>query len=93
MLKIAALWLFGKIASDMKVLMKQRCIIEYLNAEKIAPINIDQSLLNVKANQTVDVSTGSVGNASTVIENVHEKLHFKKPCTQLSTHELKRSFS
>jgi len=36
-----------KMVSDMEVCMKQRCVIEFLHAEKIAPTDIDQSLLNV----------------------------------------------
>jgi len=41
----------------MEVQMKQRCGIESLNAEKMAPIDIHQYLLNVDGEQTVDVST------------------------------------
>ena len=46
-----------KMASDMEVRMKQRCIIEFLHAEKIAPNDIHRRLLNVYGDQTVDVST------------------------------------
>jgi transposase len=46
-----------KIASDMEVRMKQRCVIEFLHAEKIAPNDIHRSLLNVYGDQRVDVST------------------------------------
>jgi len=46
-----------KMASDMEVRMKQRCVIEFLHAEKIAPNDIHQRLLNVYGDQTVDVST------------------------------------
>jgi len=46
-----------KTASDMEVCMKQRCVIEFLHAEKIAPIDIHQCLLNVYGDHTVDVST------------------------------------
>jgi len=44
----------GKLASNMEV---QRCVIEFLYAEKIAPINIHGCLLNVYGDLTVDVST------------------------------------
>jgi hypothetical protein len=46
-----------KMASDMEVRMKQRCVIEFLHAEKIAPNDIHRCLLNVYGDQTVDVST------------------------------------
>ena len=45
-----------KMASDTEMHMKQRCVIEFLHAEKIAPNDI-QCLLNVYGAQTVDVST------------------------------------
>jgi len=46
-----------KMVSDIEVCMKQRCVIEFLHAEKIAPNDIHRCLLNVYGNQTVDVST------------------------------------
>ena len=46
-----------KMAPDMKVLMKQRCVIEFLHAEKFAPFNIYQHLMNFYGDQMVDVST------------------------------------
>jgi hypothetical protein len=48
----------GKMACDMGLHTKQRCVIEFLHAEKIAPINIQRCLLNIYYDQTVDVSTG-----------------------------------
>ena len=45
------------MVSDMEVWMKQRCGIEFLHAEKMAPIDIHQHLLNFSEEQTVDVST------------------------------------
>ena len=36
-----------KMAPDMEVRMKQRCVIEFLYAEKIAPNDIHRRLLNV----------------------------------------------
>jgi hypothetical protein len=47
----------GKMASDMEVRMKQRCVIEFLHAEKIAPNDVLRHLLNVYGDQTVDVCT------------------------------------
>ena len=42
-----------RMASAMKVCIKQRCVIEFLHAEEGAPTDIRRSLLN----RTVDVST------------------------------------
>ena len=42
-----------KMASDMDTLMKQRCVIEFLHVEKIAPTDIHQCLLNICGDQTV----------------------------------------
>ena len=47
----------NRMASDMEACMKQRCVIEFLHAEIIAPIDIHQQLLTVYEDQTVDVST------------------------------------
>jgi len=46
-----------KMMSDMEVHMKQRCIIEFLQAEKMAPSDIHQCLQNVYGDQTVDANT------------------------------------
>jgi len=46
-----------KMASDMDVHMKQRCVIEFLHVEKIASNDIHRRLLNIYGDQTVDVST------------------------------------
>jgi hypothetical protein len=45
-----------KMASDMELRMKQMCVNEFLCVEKIAPSDIHWCLLNVKGDQTVDVS-------------------------------------
>jgi len=37
--------------------MKQLHITEFIHAEKMAPADIHQHLLNVSGNQTVDMST------------------------------------
>ncbi len=47
---------FDKMASDMEMYM-QRCVTEFCQAEKMAPTDIHQHLLNVSGDQTVDVST------------------------------------
>ncbi len=46
-----------KMASDMEVDTEQRCVVEFLHAEKMAPTDIHQCLLNVYGDQMVDVST------------------------------------
>jgi hypothetical protein len=46
-----------KMTSNMEVRMKQRCVIEFLHAEKIVSNNINRRLLNIYGDQTVDVST------------------------------------
>ena len=46
-----------KMASDMEVCMKQRCVIVFFHMEKMAPIDIPQCLLHVCRDQTADVST------------------------------------
>ena len=46
-----------KLASDVEVRMKQRCVSEFLHAEKIAPNDIHRRLLKVYGDQTVDIST------------------------------------
>ena len=43
------------MASDMEVQLKQRCVMEFLPEEKIAPTNIHLCLLNIYGDQTVDV--------------------------------------
>ena len=45
-----------KMVSDMEVRMKQRCVIKFLHAEKIAPSDIHQHLLNMYGNQPVYAS-------------------------------------
>lgn len=45
------------MAADMNVRMKQRRGIEFLHAEKVAPIDNGQCFLNSYGGQTVDVST------------------------------------
>ena len=48
-----------KMVSDMEVYMEQRCVTEFLHAEKIAPTDIHWYLLSVDGDQTVAVSTAS----------------------------------
>ena len=46
-----------RMVSDMGVCMKHRCVIEFLHAEDMAPIDIHQCLLNSYVDQPVGVST------------------------------------
>ena len=62
-LHVVAMWQMAAdeqsdtMADDRKVCVKQRCVIEFLHAEKMAPIDIHWCLLNASGAQTVDVST------------------------------------
>ena len=47
----------AKILPDMDVSTKQRCVTEFLYAEKMASTAIHWCLLNIYGDQTVDVST------------------------------------
>ena len=46
-----------RMASDMGVRMRQRCVTEFLRGEKVVLIDINRGLLNIYEDQTVDVST------------------------------------
>ena len=48
-----------RMASDMEVYLKQRCVIEFHHVEKIAPTDIHNDLLNISGDQIVDVRTAS----------------------------------
>jgi len=43
-----------KMLSDMEVHVKQRCVIEFIHAGKIAPTDIHWCFLSIYGNQTVD---------------------------------------
>jgi len=75
-----------KMASDMEGRMKQRCVIEFLHAEKIAPNDIHRHLLNVYGDQTVDVSTVRrwVARFSSGDSNVKDKPRSGWPCTAVT---------
>ena len=45
------------MTSVMEVLMKQRCVTEFLHVEVMAPTDVHRNLLNITGDQTVDVST------------------------------------
>ena len=46
-----------KLASDVEVCMKQRCVLEFLHMGKMVPSGINRHLLNVYGGRTVDVRT------------------------------------
>jgi len=46
-----------RMVSNMQVHTRQRCVTEFILMENTAPIDIQQHLLNVSRDQTVDVST------------------------------------
>lgn len=46
-----------KMASDMELCTKQRCVTELLHEETVAPNDIHWHLLDISADWTVDVST------------------------------------
>ena len=57
MQQMATEGLSDKLTTNMEVLMKQRCVTEFLHAERNAPMDIHQCLLKVFGDQTVVVST------------------------------------
>ena len=81
-----------EMASDMEVRMEQRCVTEFLNAEKIAPKYIHRRLLNVYGDQTVDVSTVRrwVARFSSGDSDVKGKPRSGRPCTALTPHNEER---
>jgi len=44
-----------RMVSDIKVCVNERCVTEFLHAEKVAPTDIRQHLLNIDGDQPVDV--------------------------------------
>jgi len=75
-----------RMASDMEVRMKQRCVIESLHAEKIAPNDIHRRLLNIYRDQTVDVSTVRqwVARFSSGGSDVKDKPCSRRLCTAVT---------
>ena len=73
------------MASDMEVRMKQRCVTEFLHAEKIPPNDIRRCLL-VYGDQTVDVSTVRrwVARFSSGVSDVKDKPRSGRPCTAVT---------
>jgi hypothetical protein len=88
--QVAAEGQSGKMASNTEVRTKQRCITELLHVEKIAPIDIQERLLNVYGDQTVDVSTVRrwVLFLSSGDSDMRDRPRSSSPA-QLSAHEMK----
>jgi len=80
------------MASDMEVRMKQRCVTEFLHAEKLAPNDIHRRLLNVYGDQTVDVSTVRrwVACFSSGDSDVKDKPRSGQPCTAVTPRKEER---
>ena len=80
-----------KMASDMEVQMKQRCVAEFLHVEKMAPtdihwLNIFGDQTNVHKDQRVDVSTVRqwVMCFSSGDSKVKDKIPSGWPCTAVT---------
>ena len=53
-----------KMASDVQVPLRQRCVTEFLHMEKIAPTDIHGHLLSIDGDKSMDVSTVRCMNPS-----------------------------
>jgi hypothetical protein len=75
-----------KMVSDMEVCTKQRCVNEFLHAQKIAPNVIHQHLLNVYGDQIVDVRTVRQGvvRFSSGDSDVKDEPRSGQPCTAVT---------
>ncbi|KAG8222260.1 hypothetical protein J437_LFUL001458 [Ladona fulva] len=69
--------------SDMDASIKQRCVIEFLAVEEIAPIEIHRRLLKVYGDDTIDVSNVRrwVRHFKGGEKGVHDKPRPGRPCT------------
>ena len=83
-----------KMVSEMEVHLKQRCVIEFLHVEKIAPNDIQRRLLNVYGDQTVDVSTERrwVACFSSNDSDVKDKPRSRQPCTAVTPRNEERLY-
>jgi len=78
----------NKMASDMEVRMKQRCVIEFLREEKIAPNDIHRSLLNLftETKQCMLAQWGGGWNVSALANgDLKDKPRSVRPCTACHT--------
>jgi len=71
--------------SDMEMCMKQSCGTIFLHAEKMAPTDIHQCLLNIDGNLAVGVSSEAVVvHLSSGDSDVKDKPHSRQPCTAVT---------
>jgi len=70
------------MTSDMKVCMKQRCVVEFLHVETVALTEFDHPLLNIYGGKTMDVSTvrQRMVHFSSGDGIVKDKLCSRQPC-------------
>jgi hypothetical protein len=81
-----------KMAFDIEVCTKQKCVIEFLTAEQIAPTDIHRCLLNVYGDDTVDVSTVRrwVVHFNGRESEEHNKPRPGHPCSAATVHNLRK---
>ena len=74
------------MTSDMKVCMKQRCVVEFLHVETVALTEFDQHLLNIYGGKTMDVSTvrQRMVHFSNSNNNVKDEPCSRWPCTAVT---------
>ena len=70
----------GKMATDMELCIKQKCVTEILQAEEIAPTDIHLHLLNVYGDQSMDVSTEAVDGTFQQWHEIDSDMK-DKPCS------------
>ena len=56
---MAAEELFDKMVSNMEVCLKEGCVTEFLQVERMTPIDIQQHLLNISGCEHSDVVGGA----------------------------------
>ncbi|PNF14748.1 hypothetical protein B7P43_G08352 [Cryptotermes secundus] len=80
------------MTSDIEVRTKQRCVIEFLTAEQIAPIDIHRRFLKVYGDDTVEVSTVRrwVVRFNSGESEVHDKPRPGRPCSAATPHNEQR---
>jgi transposase len=68
---------------DIDVRLKQRCVIEFLDGEHIAPIELHQRLKNFYGEQTVDISTVRrwIRRVSDAVSELKDMPRSGRPCT------------
>jgi transposase len=77
---------------DIEVRLKQRCVIEFLNGQYIAPIELHQLLKNFYGEQTVDISTVRhwIRCVSDVGSGLKDMPRSGRPCTAVTEENKKR---